>query len=212
MADLTNYGENIRSIQNQKASAELELAKLQEELHQSEVRQKILEKQAEVRFLADKEAELKDNILAGMLANNLKTVEFTNQRFTAKQNPASVVITAEDLIPQDFKKLKTQVVVDKTAIKKQMDFIDKVHKLGGEVLMSSHVKEFRSPERVLEIALEQQRRGADIVKIVTGANTQQEEVINLDICRLLKQELKVPFLFLSGGQYSYLHITKKTLQ
>ena len=46
-----------------------------------------------------------------------------------------------------------------------------------------------------------------IVKIVTGANTQQEEVINLDICRLLKQELKVPFLFLSGGQYSYLHRT-----
>lgn len=118
MADLTNYGENIRTLQNQKASAELELAKLQEELHQSEVWQKILEKQAEVRFLADKEAELKDNILAGMLANNLKTVEFTNQRFTAKQNPASVVITAEDLIPQDFKKLKTQVVVDKTAIKK----------------------------------------------------------------------------------------------
>jgi 3-dehydroquinate dehydratase len=80
-------------------------------------------------------------------------------------------------------------------------------KLGGEVLMSSHVKEFRSPERVLEIALEQQRRGADIVKIVTGANTQQEEVINLDICRLLKQELKVPFLFLSGGKYTYLHRT-----
>lgn len=118
MADLTTYGENIWSIQNSKASAELELANLQEELHNSEIWQKILEKQAEVRFLADKEAELKDNILTGMLANNLKTVEFTNQRFTAKQNPASVVITAEDLIPQNFKKLKTQVVVDKTAIKK----------------------------------------------------------------------------------------------
>ena len=118
MADLKNYGENIRSIQNQKASAELELAGLQEQLHTSELWQKILEKQAEVRVLTDKETELKDNILSGMIANGLKTVEFTNQRFTAKQNPASVVITAEDLIPQDYKKLKTQVVVDKTAIKK----------------------------------------------------------------------------------------------
>ena len=88
-----------------------------------------------------------------------------------------------------------------------MKFIDEVHKRGGEVLMSSHIQEFRSAERVLEIALEQQRRGTDIVKIVTGANTQEEELKNLDICRLLKQELKVPFLFLSGGKYSYLHRT-----
>lgn len=73
--------------------------------------------------------------------------------------------------------------------------------------MSSHVYEFRNAERVIKIALEQQRRGADIVKIVTGAQTQEEEIKNLEICRLLKQELKVPFLFLSGGKYSYLHRT-----
>ena len=92
-------------------------------------------------------------------------------------------------------------------IKKQMEFIDKVHKQGGEVLMSSHVYQFRPAERVLQIALEHQRRGADIVKIVTGAQTQEEQIKNLEICRLLKQELKVPFLFLSGGEYSYLHRT-----
>ena len=88
-----------------------------------------------------------------------------------------------------------------------MEFIDEVHKRGGEVLMSSHVKKFRSPERVLEIALEQQRRGTDIVKIVTGADTQEEELKNLEICHLLKKELKVPFLFLSAGKYNYLHRT-----
>ena len=115
--------------------------------------------------------------------------------------------TLVDVMGDTFNPSPEELTTDKTAIKKQMDFIDKVHKLGGEVLMSSHVKEFRSPERVLEIALEQQRRGADIVKIVTGANTQEEEIKNLDICRLLRQELKVPFLFLSGGKYSYLHRT-----
>ena len=91
------------------------------------------------------------------------------------------------------------------AIKKQMDLIDKIHSLGGEVLMSSHVYKFRTPERVLEIALSQQERGADIVKIVTGADSREEELKNLEICHLLKQELKVPFLFLSCGEYNQLH-------
>jgi len=98
-----------------------------------------------------------------------------------------------------------ELTTDEKAIAKQRKLIDEIHKKGGEVLMSSHVYEFRNAERVIEIALEQQRRGADIVKIVTGANTQEEEIKNLETCRLLKQELKVPFLFLSGGKYSYLH-------
>jgi 3-dehydroquinate dehydratase len=115
--------------------------------------------------------------------------------------------TLIDVMGDTYSPAPEELTTDQKAIKKQMEYIDKVHKLGGEVLMSSHVHQFRSPERVLEIALEQQRRGADIVKIVTGASTQQEELVNLDICRLLKQELKVPFLFLSGGQYSYLHRT-----
>lgn len=113
----TNW-ENIRTLQNQRASAELQLANLQEELHNSELWKKIEEKQKEVRELNDREIAMKDSILAWMIANWLKTVEFTNQRFTAKQNPWSVNIIDEEMIPQNFKKLQTKVVVDKTAIKK----------------------------------------------------------------------------------------------
>ena len=115
--------------------------------------------------------------------------------------------TLVDVMGDAYDPAPEELTTNEQAIAKQMEFIDKVHKRGGEVLMSSHIYEFRPAERVLEIALEQQRRGADIVKIVTGANTQEEEIKNLDICRLLKQELKVPFLFLSGGQYNYLHRT-----
>ena len=115
--------------------------------------------------------------------------------------------TLVDVMGDTFCPAPEELTTNEEAIKKQMQFIDEIHKKGGEVLMSSHVYEFRPAERVLEIALEQQNRGADIVKIVTGANTQEEELKNLDICRLLKQELKVPFLFLSGGKYSYLHRT-----
>ena len=115
--------------------------------------------------------------------------------------------TLVDVMGDTFDPSPEELTTDEKAIAKQRKLIDEIHKKGGEVLMSSHVYEFRNAERVIEIALEQQRRGADIVKIVTGANTQEEEIKNLEICRLLKQELKVPFLFLSGGKYSYLHRT-----
>ena len=88
------------------------------------------------------------------------------------------------------------------AIDKQMKYIDSLHEKGAKVLMSSHVLKFNSAERVLEIAFEQKRRGADVVKIVTGAETMEEQIENLRITTLLKKELGIPFLFLSGGECS----------
>ena len=66
--------------------------------------------------------------------------------------------------------------------------------------MSSHVLKFTPAERVLEIALEHQRRGADICKIVTGAENAEQQIENLRIINLLKENLKIPFLFLAGGE------------
>ena len=71
--------------------------------------------------------------------------------------------------------------------------------------MSSHVLKYTPAETVLEIAFEQQKRGADIVKIVTAGNSDEEQMENLRITTLLKKELKVPFLFLSGGTHSKIH-------
>lgn len=88
------------------------------------------------------------------------------------------------------------------AIEKQMKYIEELHKRGAEVLMSSHVLKYTPAERVLEIALEQKRRGADIIKIVTGAETMDEQLENLKTTVLLKKELGAPFLFLSGGECS----------
>ena len=88
------------------------------------------------------------------------------------------------------------------AIEKQMDLIDQIHQKGAQVLMSSHILKFTSAERVMEVALEQKRRGADIIKIVTGADTMEQQLENLRITQLLKNELGAPFLFLSGGECS----------
>lgn len=93
-----------------------------------------------------------------------------------------------------------QMANDEGAIEKQMRLIDEIHDAGAQVLISAHVLKFTSAERVLEIALEQKRRGADVCKIVTGANDHTDEVENLRIVTLLKKELGIPFLYLSGGE------------
>lgn len=86
------------------------------------------------------------------------------------------------------------------AVEKQKKLIADLHAKGAEVLMSCHVLKFIPAQEVLKIALAQQERGADIVKIVTGAETEEQQIENLRICLLLKEKLSVPFLFLSGGK------------
>lgn len=99
-----------------------------------------------------------------------------------------------------------ELTMDETAIRKQMELIDLIHARGGEVLMSTHTYKFLPAEEVLRIAREQVRRGADIVKIVTGAQNEDEELENLRITALLRRELDKPFLFLAAGR-SKLHRT-----
>jgi 3-dehydroquinate dehydratase type I len=102
---------------------------------------------------------------------------------------------------------ENELTMDAAAIEKQKRLIDRIHEAGGEVLMSSHVLKYTPAEEVLRIALEQQKRGADVVKIVTAANSVEEEMENLRITTLLKKELDVPFLFLSGGTHCRMHRT-----
>jgi 3-dehydroquinate dehydratase len=105
-----------------------------------------------------------------------------------------------DMMGDLFCMAPEQMTRDEAAIKKQMELIDQLHEKGAAVLMSAHVMKFSSAERVLEIALEQKRRGADIIKIVTKADSMEQQLENLRITDLLKRELGAPFLFLSGGE------------
>lgn len=98
-----------------------------------------------------------------------------------------------------------ELSMNQDAVEKQMNLINQIHNMGKEVLMSSHVLKFIPAETVLEIACEQKKRGADIVKIVTAANSDEEQIENLRITTLLKKELDIPFLFLSGGTHSKIH-------
>ena len=105
-----------------------------------------------------------------------------------------------DVMGDYFDPCEGELTMNEEAVKKQMALIDALHERGAEVLMSSHVLKFTPAERVLEIAREHERRGADICKIVTGAENMAQQIENLRIITLLKEHLKIPFLFLSGGE------------
>jgi 3-dehydroquinate dehydratase len=113
--------------------------------------------------------------------------------------------TLGDIMGDTFDRSSLELTTNPIAVGKQKSLIDKIHNMGKEVLISSHVGLFLPCEKVLEIAYEHQLRGADISKIVTIANSEEEEMENLRITLLLKKEMKIPFLFLSSGTHYKIH-------
>lgn len=97
-----------------------------------------------------------------------------------------------------------QMTFDAVAVEKQKETIRRLHDEGAEVLMSSHVMKFLPGDEVLRLVTAQQERGADIAKIVTAANSEEEEFENLRTAERLKHELDIPYLFLAGGSHNKL--------
>ena len=115
-------------------------------------------------------------------------------------NFAKCGATLCDVMGDLFDACDEELTMNEEAIKIQMDLIEELHKWGAELLMSSHVRKFIPAERVLEIAREHEKRGADICKIVTGGYTMEQQIENLRITNLLKENLNIPFLLLSDGE------------
>lgn len=136
----------------------------------------------------------------------------TNYRYGKNQNKTDDALADEllelvacgatlcDVMGDFFAPCDDQLTMDWEAIRKQRRLIDALHERGAEVVMSSHVFRFMPAERVLEMAREHQRRGADICKIVTGAANMTEQIENLRTIQLLKEQLGIPFLLLSVGE------------
>ena len=154
------------------------------------------------------------NIFATMAP---RPIYATNYRFASNQGKSDEELaegylwlcdmgaTLIDVIGDLYAPAQYEITRDPAAIEKQKALIDQIHAKGCEVLMSSHTHTFMSTEVVLEIAREHQARGADISKIVTAANSEEEELENLKTATVLRRELDIPFLFLSGGTHNHLH-------
>lgn len=109
-----------------------------------------------------------------------------------------------DVMGDVFCKEPDQLTFNPDAVQKQKELINRIHEMGGKVLMSTHLSRFFTEEEVVAYAKAQRERGVDVVKIVSKADTEEEELANLCIVRRLKKELDCPFLFLAGGKYTRL--------
>ncbi len=107
--------------------------------------------------------------------------------------------TLYDIMGDLFCKDEYELTFDEEAVKKQKALAAKIHEMGGEVLFSSHQRQFISEEKVMEIARAQRERGADVVKIVNYSNSREELMTNLNICNRLRNELDCEFLYLANG-------------
>jgi len=172
-----------------------------------------------MQFCKRKEEYRNEKVYRELFAYTDKPIYVTNyRRHGENAGKSDDVLAAEllelaecgatlcDVMGDFFDPCEGELSMDEAAIQKQKALIDALHERGAEVLMSSHVLEFTPAERVLEIAREHERRGADICKIVTGAENMAQQIENLRIITLLKENLKIPFLFLTGGEC---HISRR---
>ena len=98
-----------------------------------------------------------------------------------------------------------ELTFDPAAVAKQKELIQKIHDLGAKVVMSSHTQQARNAEQILAHLREQSSRGADILKIVTRADTEEELTEAFRTTMLLKRALNKPFIQLCGGKYARPH-------
>ena len=115
--ELHTIGNSIRDVQLQKSNLQSEILWLKEELYKTEFYQMIVKKEQELKQIENKENEMKTNIVNQMLQYDLKSIEFNHQKFTLKKTPWSIVINSEAEIPDQYKKEKKEIVIDKKLLK-----------------------------------------------------------------------------------------------
>ena len=113
-------GDNIFNVQTERARLQSEIMELKRQLAETELYKQIQEKEKSFIELQAKEEEMKWQIVNWMLKNNLKSIEFTFQKFTVKKNPWSLIIEDETKIPNEFKTEKITTVIDKKTLKERI--------------------------------------------------------------------------------------------
>ena len=92
-----------------------------------------------------------------------------------------------------------EVITDGEIISKQCELIEKVHAMGGEVLLSCHPGKPMTCEQVVDLALFLEQRKPDILKIVTVAKDQDDLLESIRTMTVLKKEIKTPITYLANG-------------
>lgn len=151
--------------------------------------------------MGDKPAYITNYRRGNICEHEQSDEELTEEMLLAIDCGATLFDVRGDL----FDPCPLEITYYETAIKRQIELIDTVHKMGKEVLMSTHTLKFMPEAEVLKFAKAQEVRGVDIAKVVTAGETEAEEYSNLATTLKLREELKIPYLFLSIGEHCKKH-------
>lgn len=80
-----------------------------------------------------------------------------------------------------------EIVTDKKVIKKQKKFIDRVHGMGKEVVLSTHPDIPMNGDQIIDLVCFLAERNPDVIKLVTRCNTEEELTEAFDTMRRLKK-------------------------
>lgn len=83
-----------------------------------------------------------------------------------------------------------EIVTDEITINKQIEFINKVHSMGAEVLLSCHPGIPMDCEQVVALAKFLEKRGSDVIKIVTKCENEEQAAEAFKTMITLKKEIK----------------------
>ena len=92
-----------------------------------------------------------------------------------------------------------------SAVARQKRLIARIHDAGAQAILSSHPLCFLEPEEVLAQLKDFEKRGADVVKLVQTADTEEEFLAAVRATLLCRRELRTPFVHLVSGAFGDLH-------
>ncbi len=171
----------------------VQLERLERKYHTNDVINRLLDKAGEKPvYITNYRDGVNEGIDENILVDELM--------YAASKGAALVDVMGDLYLPSRY-----QIAYDEKTVLRQKATIDNIHKLGAKVLISSHTHCFLGYEEVKKIADAQLARGADIVKIVTDVNSEEELQTNFQITSNLLKSLDKPYLFLCAGNYCKKH-------
>lgn len=99
------------------------------------------------------------------------------------------------------KRKPKEVVTDKKIIEKQCELIEKVHSVGGEILLSNHVGVFMTCDELLDFCDFLEKRNPDTIKLVTMCDSEYELSETVKAMIMIKKEIKTPVTLICNGKY-----------
>ena len=145
----------------------------------------------------ERTALLMEAVEAGVSAVDLQNYSFDTEAKSAFVDDEYIPTGLEFLSekrPREFA-LKPEI------IEKQKKFIDEVHAKGAEVLVSMHLGVHFSFEELKAIAtFAHDVKGADIIKMVTPCETDEQLAECISSTILLKRDLPFPFSYHASGK------------